>query len=103
MVRSAFGDASRGGSAPKHLGLVRPPGFRPDDGALQNLVAEQRALQASGTDRDTEVLDHVAWVDLPELLEAQAAQLIGEDRRGRLADRAASSVEGNVGDALLLF
>src|SRR5881396_3374491 len=65
-------------------------------GSLDRLQSQQRALGARRADRNAEVLEDMLSVDRLHLIEALALDLLGEDRRRRLRDRAAASLEAYV-------
>src|SRR6185503_13108725 len=89
------------GRARLRLVLVWPRRQTPRS-TLQRLQAEQRAFDSRWTDRDTEILKDVIAVDRFDLVERLALDLFGEDRSGRLRDRAALAVEAHVRDAVVL-
>src|SRR5260221_6231333 len=76
--------------------LVEAPGT-----AFQGFQAQERALDARGAERDAEVRDDVIPVERLELVERLAADLVGEDRRRGLRDRAALTAECDVLDRLV--
>src|SRR6266567_4441713 len=80
--------------SPDSLRLVRPGHFAAMNGALENLVREECALQAGGPDRYTQRIEHLLGVHGLDLVDGHATQLIGKDARRCLADRAAPPIEG---------
>src|SRR3954471_1360757 len=63
------------------------------DGVLEGLVAQHRALEPSGADVDPEQLEQVVGAEGADLVERLALDLVGEERRAGLADRAATTSE----------
>ena len=59
----------------------------------QRLVAEHRALEAGGADLDAEQVEQVVGPEGLDLGERLALDLVGQEARARLADRAAAAGE----------
>src|SRR4051812_43689819 len=95
--------AGRAGPLRARLGLrgrrLRLPVDRAaEPGALEHLERQQRALHARRRDVDPEQLEDERAVELQQVGDRHALDLVGRHRRRRLADRAAVAVEADVLD-----
>src|SRR4051794_17872242 len=65
------------------------------DGFLQRVEREHRALQAGRADVDPEEVEEIVGAEAGDVLERLALDLVGQERRARLADRTAAAGEAD--------
>src|SRR3954451_23863166 len=88
------------GLARRRLGLPVDGGAK--RGALEDLQRQQRALHPRRRDLDAEQVEDVLAVELEQLVDRHALDLVGGHRRRRLADRATVAGEAQILDAALV-